>query len=152
MTKFIVITKKQLMLLLAVVIFVIGAWMYEESNSFEEMIQPVSGSHVNAREIHLIAGEFCGLTKDGQKIEAYRWDPSTIIVDKGEQVKLVIRGINGQAHPFIIEGTDIKGEVRQGEETVVNFTAEAKGIYRLICLAHPDTSSNGPMIAYIVVE
>lgn len=104
------------------------------------------------RVIHMVTGEFSAKTEDGREIEAYRWDPGTIVVHRGENVKLVIYGVNGAHHPFLIEGLDIEGVVTKGKETVVRFHASREGIYRLICLAHPDAASNGPMIAYIVVD
>jgi heme/copper-type cytochrome/quinol oxidase subunit 2 len=104
------------------------------------------------REIHLVTGEFSATTPAGKKIEAYRWDPGAIIVEKDEKINLKIYGVNGMEHPFIIEGTDIKGTVKQGEETVVPLQFAKEGVYRLICLTHPDKDSNGPMIAYIVVD
>jgi plastocyanin len=104
------------------------------------------------RDIHLVTGEFYGKNVTGKEIEAYRWDPGTIFVEKGERVRLNILGISGKEHPFIIEGTDIKGTVKQGEETIVPLQFQEEGIYRLICLTHPDKLHNGPMIAYIVVD
>lgn len=102
--------------------------------------------------INMVTGEFKSKTSDGKEIEAYRWDPGTIYVPKGKNVKLSIYGVNGKEHPFIIEGTKIEGTVKKGKETIVNLRFNKEGIYRLICLTHPDIEHNGPMIAYIVVE
>lgn len=55
-------------------------------------------------------------------------------------------------HPYIIEGTDIKGVVKKAEETVVPLQFNKQGVYRLVCLTHPDKDNSGPMIAYIVVD
>ena len=106
----------------------------------------------HAREIHLVTGEFKAKKEDGQEIEAYRWDPGTIFVNKNEKVILRILGVNGREHPFIIEGTTIEGVVKQGEESVIEVQFNKEGVYRLVCLTHPDKHSNGPMIAYIVVD
>jgi plastocyanin len=104
------------------------------------------------REIHMVNGEFAATLKSGKKIEAYRWDPGTIFVEKGENVRLVIYGVNGEEHPFHIENTTIKGTVKKGEETAINLSFEKEGVYRLICEVHPDKEHNGPMIAYIIVD
>ncbi|KHE70184.1 hypothetical protein LD39_11895 [Halobacillus sp. BBL2006] len=104
------------------------------------------------RIINLVTGEFKAETVDGKKIEAYRWDPGTIFVEKGEPFKLSIYGVNGKEHPFSIEGTEVRGVVQQGKETVVDLKFDKEGIYRLICNTHSDIASNGPMIAYIVVD
>ncbi len=118
------------------------------SNSLTVMSQPQE----EIRKIHLVTGEFESKTVDGQELESYRWDPGTIFVNAGEKIKLSILGINGREHPFMIEGTNVKGTVKQGEETIISLQFENEGIYRLICLTHPDKSHNGPMIAYIVVD
>ncbi|GAM14062.1 cupredoxin domain-containing protein [Mesobacillus selenatarsenatis] len=112
----------------------------------------IGGQNEQIREIHMVTGEFKSTTDDGKEIEAYRWDPGTIFLEKGEKVRLKILGVNGKEHPFIIEGTDIKGVVKKGEETVVPLQFDKEGTYRLICLTHPSAEHNGPMIAYIVVD
>ena len=100
----------------------------------------------------MVTAEFSTKMKNGKEMEAYRWDPGTVFLEKGEKVRLVISGINGEEHPFYIEGTKIKGKVKKGEETVVPLQFEKEGTYRLICEVHSDRSHNGPMIAYIVVD
>ncbi|WP_181347829.1 hypothetical protein [Thalassobacillus sp. CUG 92003] len=104
------------------------------------------------RVINLVTGEFKAKTADGKEIEAYRWDPGTIFVEKDEPFTLSIFGVNGKEHPFVIEGTDVKGVVKQGEETLIDLKFKKEGIYRLICTTHANIESNGPMIAYIVVD
>ncbi len=91
-------------------------------------------------------------TEEGKEIEAYRWDPGTIVVPKGEDVSISIYGVNGQEHPFYIEGTDYKGTVQKGKETRINVKFDAEGTYRLICLTHSAIEKNGPMIGYIIVD
>ncbi|MNT97662.1 hypothetical protein D3C72_2400340 [compost metagenome] len=60
--------------------------------------------------------------------------------------------MNGESHPFLIEGLNISGEVKKGKETIVHFTANQAGTYRLICMTHTDMGHNGPMIGYIEVH
>ncbi|UOE92010.1 cupredoxin domain-containing protein [Alkalihalobacillus sp. LMS39] len=102
--------------------------------------------------INMVTGEFKTTTEDGREIESYRWDPGTITIPKDEKVKLSIFGVNGKEHPFIIEGTDIQGTVKKGEETVIDLHFTEAGVYRLICVTHASTDDNGPMIAYIHVN
>ncbi|MBM7661920.1 plastocyanin [Bacillus mesophilus] len=101
---------------------------------------------------HMVTGEFSSKTENGGEIESYRWDPGTIVVPKGEEIKLSILGVNGKEHPFFIEGTNAKGVVKKGEETILTLKFSKEGTYRLICTAHPDKDHNGPMIGYIVVD
>ncbi|NOV04686.1 cupredoxin domain-containing protein [Paenibacillus planticolens] len=115
-------------------------------------IVPTLAEPASERTIHMVVGEFKSTTKDGKTIEAYRWDPGTVLIQKGERIKLSIYGVNGDSHPFLIEGLNISGEVKKGKETVVHFTAEQEGTYRIICMTHADIAHSGPMIGYLVVD
>lgn len=148
MSRIVIIQRKHLLLVLTIVLVMI---MLLEYTAREKGV-PANTQVTGARMIHMVAGEFKSETEDGKTIEAYRWDPGTIFVKEGELIKLSIYGVNGESHPFVIEGLNVKGEVRKGQETVVTFTANKKGIYRMICFAHADIAHNGPMIAYIVVD
>ncbi|GIP35426.1 hypothetical protein [Paenibacillus sp. J2TS4] len=149
MFKAFVLSKKKIVIVTALLASAaMGGLIYNYSKDS----QAVSGSPGQPRTIHMVTGEFKSTTEDGKEIEAYRWDPGNIYIKKGETVNLSIFGVNGASHPFIIEGTNIKGEVKKGKETIVPFKADKEGIYRLLCLTHPDIAHHGPMIAYIVVD
>uniref|UniRef100_A0A1S2LIR3 EfeO-type cupredoxin-like domain-containing protein n=2 Tax=Anaerobacillus isosaccharinicus TaxID=1532552 RepID=A0A1S2LIR3_9BACI len=111
---------------------------------FMMSVQLVQADVVSANSeelvINIITTEFESETEDGKEIEVYRWDPGTVFVPKGKE------------HPFYIEGTDISGKVKKGEETRVKVRFDKKGIYRIVCTAHETIEQNGPMIAYIVVK
>lgn len=149
--QFLVVKKRSviLSLLLLVLVFSASLWIYLNMGNDAVVHTSVTDS---TREIHLVTGEFEATTKEGKEIEAYRFDPGTIFLQEGEKVKLRILGINGANHPFIIEGTNISGKILQGEETELDLQFQKKGVYRLVCLTHHDTDSNGPMTAYIVVN
>ncbi|RXJ04144.1 hypothetical protein DS745_01805 [Anaerobacillus alkaliphilus] len=119
-------------------------------------IQFLEIEEVSAKEdelvIHIITTEFETETEDGKEIEVYRWDPGTVFVPKGKDVTLSFYGVKGKEHPFYIEGTDVKGNVKKGEETRVNVRFDKTGIYRIVCTAHETFDQNGPMIGYIVVK
>ncbi|MDF2902890.1 MAG: hypothetical protein K0S25_528 [Bacillus sp. (in: firmicutes)] len=147
---FLILKKKTLAIIFIICcsIFVTSFWLFTNSKA----ITTINQTQEKVRDIHLVTGEFKGKTIGGEDIEAYRWDPGTILVHKGEKIRLNILGINGREHPFLIEGTSIKGTVKQNEETIIPLQFQKKGVYRLICLTHPDKMHNGPMIAYIMVD
>jgi plastocyanin len=149
--RFYVIKKQSIFLIviLAIVAASASLWFLRSAET-ETVVTPDVGEKM--REIHLVTGEFKTVTESGKEIESYRWDPGVIFLEKGEKVALNIYGINGMEHPFEIEGTDIKGTVKKGEETVVPVQFKEEGVYRLICKIHQDKNNNGPMIAYIVVD
>jgi heme/copper-type cytochrome/quinol oxidase subunit 2 len=149
MAKVILLKRKHLWFMVMALVLFAGSAVYF---SLKNGAEPVGGLPDGERVIHMVTGEFKSTAEDGKTIEAYRWDPGTIFVEKDEKVKLVIAGVNGDSHPFFIEGTAIKGEVRKGKETVVSFQAAKEGVYRIICLTHPDKDHSGPMIGYIVVD
>jgi heme/copper-type cytochrome/quinol oxidase subunit 2 len=144
------IEKKKFLFVFAICIcFSVGGWFLIRPNAVETI-----GHSTEAKKfsIHMVTGEFKSANDDGKELEVYRWDPGTIYVPEDEPVRLSIFGVNGNEHPFHIEGTDIKGTVKKGVETVINVRFKKEGIYRLICTAHHDISHNGPMVAYIVVD
>lgn len=148
MSKVLIIQKKHLLLSGALLLLLVGALLFFN----REKVLPANDMVKGPRIIHMVTGEFKTKTADGGEIEAYRWDPGTIFVRQGELVTLDIYGVNGDNHPFIIEGLDVKGEVNKGKETLITFRPEEEGIYRIICLTHPDITHSGPMIGYIVVD
>jgi plastocyanin len=147
--QFVVLKKRSILLFCLILLTVITSslWLIIKDDTV-----PTFNSGEDFREIHLVTTEFKTKTEDGKEIEAYRWDPGTIYVEKDEKVLLRMYGVNGHEHPFIIEGTDIEGTVKKGEETTVELQLKEEGVYRLVCLTHPDMGSNGPMIANIVVD
>jgi plastocyanin len=149
--KFLVLKKDTLVFILvtAFLLVTISAWFLLKAGD-TAVFNQTAGEEL--REIHMVTVEYNSTTKDGKKIEVYRWDPGTINIDAGEKVNLFISGINGEEHPFYIEGTDIKGTVKKGEETMIPLQIDKEGTYRLICEVHGDRDHNGPMIADIIVD
>ncbi|MFE5323461.1 cupredoxin domain-containing protein [Paenibacillus sp. NPDC056579] len=156
MAKIFVVSNRQLrrwfLLGLMALVTLGAAWYWGFSEASTTSGLPDASGQGEARTIQLVTGEFKSTGADGKEIEAYRWDPGTIYVKKGERINLSIYGVNGTSHPFIIDGLNVKGEVKKGKETVVSFRADKPGIYRIICLTHPDIAHNGPMVGYIVVD
>ncbi|MDQ0247444.1 heme/copper-type cytochrome/quinol oxidase subunit 2 [Bacillus fengqiuensis] len=146
--KIVYIQKKWFVLIAVCIGLSAGAWYMAKPSA----VQTVTPTAANEFVINMVTGEFKSTTEDGKEIEAYRWDPGTIYVPKDQPIKLSIYGVNGKEHPFHIEGTDIKGIVKKGSETVLDLRFSKEGIYRLICDIHSDIEHNGPMIAYIVVD
>lgn len=148
--KLVYIRKRWLLSFFLILLLAFAGWQW-----FEPGTIPATGQVTNPEKqitINLVTGEFAGKTEDGTEIEAYRWDPGTIVVPKGEDITFSIYGVNGKEHPFMIEGTDYKGTVQKGKETVFHAKFEEEGTYRLICLTHSSIEKNGPMIGYIVVD
>ena len=147
--KFIFIRKQWIFFLSVLLLLAIG-WYLIQPTTMKTSGQVTSSE--NKFTIHMVTGEFAAKTEDGKEIEAYRWDPGTIVVPKGQEVTISIYGVNGKEHPFYIEGTDYKGIVQKGKETVIKVNFDKEGTYRLICLTHSTIKQNGPMIGYIVVD
>lgn len=70
------------------------------------------------------------------EVSTYRWDPGTIVVNEGDRVTFEIIGINGDEHPFTIEGYWLTGTVRRGQLTRLTFVADKPGIFKIICRKH----------------
>lgn len=79
------------------------------------------------------------------EISTYRWMPSQIIVNRGDEVTLEFAGINGDSHPGVIEGYGVSFVVRRGEVTRVTFKADKAGVFRIVCDKH-HPSMHGELI------
>jgi len=148
MFKSFVLKRMHLLLAVIVVIALVAVVVLVQT----EKPRTAGAEPVQERAFHMVTGEVKATLANGKTLESYQWLPGTIVVQKGEPVKLSIYGVNGVRHPFYIEGLGISGEVMQGKETVVTFTPTKEGTYRLICTTHSDIANGGPMIAYIEVD
>ncbi|QFT89176.1 hypothetical protein FIU87_11005 [Bacillus sp. THAF10] len=147
--KFYVIKKNVIVTTILCIISAFGGW-YVVNNG----VVPTTGKAQEEELIfHMITSEFKAKMEDGTEMEAYRFDPGTITVPKGKDITISIFGVNGHEHPFTIEGTDVNGVIKKGEETLIQTRFDKAGVYKLICSTH--SHSNGhhapPMIAYIYV-
>lgn len=86
--------------------------------------------------------EASGTVENGVRvieIKAYQFyfDPATIIVNKGEKVRLIIEAMD-VPHGFEIEGFDIPEYdidtvIRVGKPLVLEFIADEEGVWEIIC-------------------
>lgn len=79
------------------------------------------------------------------EISTYRWDPSQVIVNQGDEVTLEIIGINGDEHPGVIEGYGVSFVVKRGQLSRVTFKADKAGVFRILCDKH-HPSMHGELI------
>ncbi|EXX84873.1 hypothetical protein BG53_10220 [Paenibacillus darwinianus] len=148
MSRIVVVSKNQLRMAAAIALIAVIVVAYMRWDQSRATSGVPSGQLV----FQLVTGEFKSVGTDGKEIEAYRWDPGTIIVPRGETVQLNITGVNGASHPFVIEGLGVRDEVKKGQTTIVTFVAKKPGIYPIICLTHTVPAQGGPMVGYIVVQ
>lgn len=150
MSKIVILNRKKIQMysVIAAIIILAGAYIgWQQTRPAIALV----GDQTKPRVVQLITVEFTS-TNNGKKLEAYQFSPSTVPLKKGELVELRISGINGQSHPFVIEGLNISGEIHKGKTTVVQFTPKEAGIYPIICQTHSDLQSNGPMVGYLDVR
>lgn len=117
-----------------------------ERTIYMAAIEPKGGTTVDKEpfpSVALPAGDGYKLVQPNAdsrwEVSTYRWDPGVIVVNQGDIVTLEIVGINGAAHPFVIEGYNVSGAVKRGEVTRVTFTADKAGIFRITCGTHLPT-------------
>ncbi|PZD94658.1 hypothetical protein DNH61_17040 [Paenibacillus sambharensis] len=147
MSKILVVSRKQIRLAAVLAIAVVLAAAYLRWDQSEAANSVPAGEKV----FHLVTEEVKSTDPHGKEVDVYRWDPGTLVVHQGEQVRLEITGLKGESHPFIIEGLGIRGEVLKGQTTTVTFTADKKGSYPILCLTHTSEHQSSPMVAYLTV-
>ena len=62
----------------------------------------------------------------------YEFDPSVIRVKKGEKVRLIITATD-RDHGIKIQGYDINQELKKGDPTTIEFTADKAGTFEFKC-------------------
>ncbi|PEJ53295.1 MULTISPECIES: cupredoxin domain-containing protein [unclassified Bacillus (in: firmicutes)] len=141
------IKKKWLLLCFLLVVIGLSGWYYLAPKAIQTTAVPKQVKTIN---VDMVTAEFSTKLEDGTEIEAYRWDPGTIVIQKDEKVNLKIHGINGKEHSFHIEGTELTGVVTKGKTTEIPLLFKKEGTYRLVCDTH--SQDEAPMIGYIVVD
>jgi nitrosocyanin len=72
----------------------------------------------------------------GEKI----WTPATLIVKKGDHVKIKLVNLASAIHAFAIDGYDVNVQVNFADKDntkAVEFTADKAGLFRIYCSMHP---------------
>ncbi|HEX9756900.1 MAG TPA: cupredoxin domain-containing protein [Nitrospiria bacterium] len=64
------------------------------------------------------------------------WLPSTIIVEKGKEVKLSLNNLVNKEHGFTIEGLDVKEVIKAGGSKEISLKPAKAGVYRYFCHLH----------------
>ena len=62
----------------------------------------------------------------------WKFEPSTITVNKGDHVRLKIKSVD-VTHGIDIEGYEINRELKPGQEVVIDFIADKSGDFEFYC-------------------
>ena len=72
------------------------------------------------------------------QVSTYIFNPTQVIVNKGEKVTLKIIGLNGAKHTVSIERYAKKPFlIKRGKLTEVSFVADKAGVFKIDCAEHP---------------
>jgi len=91
--------------------------------------------------------------------EFHRWEPGTLVVNKGDHVVLTIQNPRKNIHSFFLPAFNVDSgplEPRTGEVTL-EFTADQAGVFQWICNIPPDAAEgecdpdHGTMVGYLIV-
>ncbi|MBI4308201.1 MAG: hypothetical protein HY684_05285 [Chloroflexi bacterium] len=70
------------------------------------------------------------------EVSTYRYFPSTVVINQGDEVTLEIVGINGKEHATAIEGYNVQFSVLRGQVSRATFKADKAGIFNIVCTTH----------------
>jgi nitrosocyanin len=65
------------------------------------------------------------------------WEPTTLVVKKGETVKLKLINKAEQEHGYRIAEFKVEKIIQSGQAETVEFTADKEGIFTIDCQLHP---------------
>ena len=92
-------------------------------------------------------GDFHEITMTARRFE---FDPAVITVKKGEKVRLIITAIDHD-HGFKLDAFDINQVLKQGDPTIIEFTANKAGTFAFKCSVYCG-HGHGKMKGKLVVE
>jgi cytochrome c oxidase subunit 2 len=95
-------------------------------------------------------GAAAGVHEIPMTAKKYEYSPSSIHVKKGEHVKLLITALDHD-HGFKLPAFDIQQDLKEGETTAIEFTADKAGTFRFAC-SHVCGFGHRGMKAELVVE
>jgi cytochrome c oxidase subunit 2 len=95
-------------------------------------------------------GATAGVHEIPMKAKKYEFTPSSIHVKKGEHVKLLITAVDHD-HGFRLPAFDIHRDLKEGETTTIEFTADKAGTFPFAC-SHVCGFGHRGMKAELVVE
>jgi len=90
---------------------------------------PLFPSHAETREFTVVNIE----TPQAVKI----WEPPTLIVKKGDVIKIKLINKSEQEHGYRIADFKVEKIVQGGQAETVEFTADKAGIFVIDCQLHP---------------
>ncbi len=116
------------------------------------------------REFLIVTGEWSWKAKPGEapvvdrdrgsvkEIERYTFDPSFIVVNRGDTVILKIHTLKGDKHIVTIPDFKVPETIiMRGEEKSIRFVANKAGVFEFKCTNHVGSHKEGPMVGYIYV-
>lgn len=72
------------------------------------------------------------------QVSTYIFNPTQVIVNKGDKVTLKIIGLNGAKHTVTIERyAKNPFVIKRGKLTEVSFVADKAGVFKIECAEHP---------------
>ncbi|TVX95474.1 cupredoxin domain-containing protein [Cohnella terricola] len=151
MSKIVILNRKKIQLYAVIAAIVILAGAYIGWQQSRPAMAPAADGQ-EKQVLLLTTGEFTAKADNGKNLETYLFYPGTVVAKKNVPVELRITGINGQSHPFVIEGLNVSGKIHKGKTAVVRFTPKEAGIYTIVCQTHTDSKSGGPMVGYLVIQ
>ncbi|MEE9324822.1 MAG: cupredoxin domain-containing protein [Dehalococcoidia bacterium] len=82
----------------------------------------------------------------------HRFDPGTVMVNKGDTVNLHILVLDKEWHEINIEDWVLAEIVNPGEDRLFTFVADRAGVFEILCANHDTREHHGPMVAYLIVQ
>lgn len=96
---------------------------------------PTTPAATNSGRAATSSSEQSGATKEFTVTgSAFKFDPTTLIVNKGDRVKITFVN-SGGSHDWVLDGyTNVKTKVTQaGQQETIEFTADKAGSFEYYC-------------------
>jgi plastocyanin len=126
--------------IVALVLVVGGGWYYKSMSMGMDSMTPTGGSGTTSStptpdtSMGATDSAMMGTTKEFTVTgSAYKFDPATITVNKGDKVKIIFKSSGGM-HDLVIDELNVKTAVLpSGKEETIEFTADKAGSFKYYC-------------------
>ena len=148
---------KKIIAVLVFILFLISGCSNSKKDSDTAQAQKIIDYHKKKFESLPLSGNLINGRREIEvKAYQYRWDPDTIVVKKGEKIKMTVEAVD-VPHGFEIEGVQIPGlnidePIKKNEKRTVEFTANEAGSWDLVCTTYCGPGHAGMKGKYVVKE
>ena len=132
--------RKPILIIWIILLFLIGACSPKEDSDTLKAKKLIDYNNHKYDTLPLTGKIVDGVREIDIKAFQFGWDPDTIIVKKGEKVRITVYAVDAQ-HGFELEGIQIPGWntdtiIIKGDKKIIEFVPQEEGKWDMVCTVY----------------